>query len=56
MKDALLNCMKFKLDREDYIMKIYIQTDIEGVTGFCFFEHHDQKVGNVQHRYRMYGC
>lgn len=35
-------------------MKIYIQTDIEGVAGYCFFEHRDPKVENVQHRYRMY--
>lgn len=36
-------------------MKIYIQTDIEGVAGFCFFENHaDKGYENVQHRYRMY--
>ncbi len=35
-------------------MKIYIQTDIEGVAGFCFFEHFDPKMENVQHRQRMY--
>lgn len=36
-------------------MKIYIQTDIEGIAGFCFFENHaDKGYENVQHRYRMY--
>jgi D-amino peptidase len=35
-------------------MKIYIQTDIEGVAGFCFFEHYDPKIENIQHRQRMY--
>ena len=34
-------------------MKIYIQTDIESVAGFCFFEHFDPKIENVQHRHRM---
>jgi D-amino peptidase len=36
-------------------MKIYIQTDIEGVAGFCFFE--DRKnpsYMNAEHRMRMY--
>ena len=36
-------------------MKIYIQTDIEGIAGFCFFEERgNQSYDNVQHRYRMY--
>ena len=36
-------------------MKIYIQTDIEGIAGFCFFEKRkDQSYDNVRHRYRMY--
>ena len=36
-------------------MKIYIQTDIEGVAGFCFFENRaDQSMMNFNHRMRMY--
>ena len=36
-------------------MKIYIQTDIEGVAGFCFFENRaDKSYENIQHRHRMY--
>jgi D-amino peptidase len=36
-------------------MKVYIQTDIEGVAGFCFFENStNPSAENVQHRYRMY--
>ena len=35
-------------------MKIYIQTDIEGIAGFCFFENRaDQSVENFNHRQRM---
>ena len=35
-------------------MKVYIQTDIEGVAGFCFFENYEDKgMQNVQHRCRM---
>ena len=35
-------------------MKVYIQTDIEGVAGFCFFENRkDQSQWNVLHRQRM---
>ena len=35
-------------------MKIYIQTDIEGVAGFCFFENRgDQSMENFHHRQRM---
>ena len=35
-------------------MKIYIETDIEGVAGFCFFENRpDKGCENVQHRRRM---
>ena len=36
-------------------MKVYIQTDIEGIAGFCFRE--DRTNANyetIQHRYRMY--
>ncbi|MEI6422636.1 MAG: M55 family metallopeptidase [Lentisphaerota bacterium] len=34
---------------------MYIQTDIEGVAGFCFFENRaDKGYENVQHRRRMY--
>ena len=36
-------------------MKIYIQTDIEGVAGFCFFENRRSRDYEViNHRYRMY--
>lgn len=36
-------------------MKIYIQTDIEGVAGFCFFENRtNPSYENIQHRHRMY--
>lgn len=36
-------------------MKVYIQTDIEGVAGFCFFENRKSRDPEViQHRYRMY--
>ena len=36
-------------------MKVYIQTDIEGVAGFCFFENFkDKGAENLRHRYRMY--
>ncbi|MBO7147458.1 MAG: M55 family metallopeptidase [Lentisphaeria bacterium] len=36
-------------------MKIYVQTDIEGVAGFCFFENRTNlSEENVRHRYRMY--
>jgi len=36
-------------------MKIYIQTDIEGVAGFCFRENRPNRdPENIQHRYRMY--
>lgn len=36
-------------------MKIYIQTDIEGVAGFCFFENRkNANYENIQHRHRMY--
>ena len=36
-------------------MKVYIQTDIEGVAGFCFQENRkDPGIENVRHRYRMY--
>lgn len=36
-------------------MKVYIQTDIEGIAGFCFREHRaNTGVEGVQHRYRMY--
>ena len=35
-------------------MKVYIQTDIEGVAGFCFFENRkDASVENFNHRQRM---
>ena len=35
-------------------MKVYIQTDIEGVAGFCFFENRkDASVENFHHRQRM---
>ena len=36
-------------------MKVYIQTDIEGVAGFCFFENRKNKdYENILHRQRMY--
>ena len=36
-------------------MKIYIQTDIEGVAGFCFFEdRNNPSYMNAEHRMRMY--
>ena len=36
-------------------MKIYIETDIEGVAGFCFFENRaDKGYENIQHRHRMH--
>lgn len=35
-------------------MKVYIQTDIEGIAGFCFFENRkDSSVENFHHRQRM---
>lgn len=35
-------------------MKVYIQTDIEGIAGFCFFENRaDQSIENFNHRQRM---
>ena len=35
-------------------MKIYIQTDIEGIAGFCFFENRkDTSIENFHHRQRM---
>ncbi len=34
-------------------MKVYVQTDIEGVAGVVFFEHYDPSPENVQHRQRM---
>ena len=34
-------------------MKVYIQTDIEGVAGFTFFEQNDPCFENVLHRQRM---
>lgn len=35
-------------------MKVYIQTDIEGVSGFCFFENRqDTGIENYYHRQRM---
>jgi D-amino peptidase len=41
------------IKKESHI-KIYIQTDIEGVAGYCFCEHKDPKMENVQHCHRMY--
>ncbi len=36
-------------------MKIYVQTDIEGVAGFCYFENRrDPGYENILHRHRMY--
>ena len=36
-------------------MKIYIQTDIEGVAGFCFFENRrSREYEIIRHRHRMY--
>lgn len=36
-------------------MKIYLQTDIEGVAGFCFRENRaNRDYENIRHRYRMY--
>ncbi len=36
-------------------MKVYVQTDIEGVAGFCFFENRRSRDYEViNHRYRMY--
>ena len=36
-------------------MKVYIQTDIEGVAGFCFRENRKNRDWeNIRHRYRMY--
>lgn len=36
-------------------MKVFIQTDIEGIAGFCFRENRGNPgTENVQHRYRMY--
>ena len=36
-------------------MKIYIQTDIEGIAGFCFFENRkNPSYENILHRHRMY--
>ena len=36
-------------------MKIYVQTDIEGIAGFCFFENRrDPSYENIRHRHRMY--
>jgi D-amino peptidase len=36
-------------------MKIYVQTDLEGVAGFCFFENREPKdIESVIHRQRMY--
>ena len=36
-------------------MKVYIQTDIEGVAGFCFFEQRRRSEYEViEHRHRMY--
>ena len=35
-------------------MKVYIQTDIEGIAGFCFFENRkDTSMENFNHRQRM---
>ena len=34
-------------------MKVYVQTDIEGVAGVTFFEHRDPAPENVLHRQRM---
>ena len=35
-------------------MKVYVQTDIEGVAGFCFFENRkDTSMENFNHRQRM---
>ena len=35
-------------------MKVYIQTDIEGIAGFCFFENRkDSSIENFNHRQRM---
>ena len=36
-------------------MRIYIQTDLEGVAGFCFFENRGPRdMASVLHRQRMY--
>lgn len=36
-------------------MKVYIQTDLEGIAGFCFFENRKSKEqDNILHRHRMY--
>ena len=36
-------------------MKVYVQTDIEGVAGFCFRENRANRDSeNIRHRYRMY--
>lgn len=36
-------------------MKVYIQTDIEGIAGFCFFENRkNPSYENIKHRHRMY--
>lgn len=36
-------------------MKIYVQTDIEGIAGFCFFENRkNPSYENIKHRHRMY--
>lgn len=35
-------------------MKVYIQTDIEGIAGFCFFENdNDTSIENFSHRQRL---
>ena len=35
-------------------MKVYIQSDIEGIAGFCFFENRkDTSMENFNHRQRM---
>ena len=36
-------------------MKVYIQTDIEGIAGFCFFENRkNDDIECINHRHRMY--
>ncbi len=37
------------------MLKVYVQTDLEGVAGFCFFENRkNPNIENIQHRQRMY--
>lgn len=52
-QDAILHSAWFNI--KEFAVKVYIQTDIEGVAGFCFFENRKNSDAEcIKYRYRMY--